>query len=204
VGNKHIIVDWINNYASVKQISVQQSADSLGTYKTILSVADPNAKQNGFADKKAPNERMIYRLFIVLDKGEFLFTRSKRPVFDTSRLTDVAVTGPVKDLATGKPKDSSNRTEPPVVKKPEYVPSVYVYTNREGYVFVNLPDAEQKKYHLKFYDEDGSLLFELKNIKERALTLDKTNFFHAGWFNFELYNEDKMVEKNKVYLSRLF
>jgi hypothetical protein len=47
-------------------------------------------------------------------------------------------------------------------------------------------------------------LFELKNINEPALTLDKTNFLHSGWFKFELYNDEKLVEKNKFYLAKEF
>ena len=40
--------------------------------------------------------------------------------------------------------------------------------------------------------------------KETALTLDKTNFYHAGWFTFELYNDEKLVEKHKFYLAKDF
>ena len=192
-GKNRIIVGWVNNYVLVKQISIQRSFDSLGIYKTILSVTDPNAKQNGFADTKAPNDHMFYRLFVVLDKGEFIFTKPKKPILDTT--TTVSIEEPVK-------KVDSIKAEPP--KPPGFVPSVYVFTNKEGYVFINLPDASQKKYHIKFFEEDGSLLFELKNITEKGLTLDQANFFHGGWFNFELYNDEKLLEKNKFYLSKMF
>lgn len=213
VGNNRIIVDWVNKYQMVKQISIQRSFDSLGIYKTILSVADPNAVQNGYADTKAPNDHMFYRLFIMLDKGMFLFSQAKKPVFDTARahvVTQVTVdpkTGEKKIIAVKdsvKADTTATITQPPVIKKPEYVPSVYVYTNGDGYLFVNLPDAEQKKYRIKFFDADNTLLFELKNIKEPALTLDKANFIHAGWFNFELYNDEKLIERNKFYLAREF
>jgi hypothetical protein len=190
VGKNRIIVGWVNNYELVKQISIQRSFDSLGIYKTILSVTDPNAKQNGFADTKAPNDHMFYRLFVVLDKGQFYFTPPKKPILDTTTYVEI------------KPVE-------PEVKKPEpvnpgFVPSSFVYTNKEGYVFINLPDALQKKYHLKFFEEDGSFLFEIKNIRDKALTLDKANFYHAGWFNFELYNDEKLVEKHKFYLAKMF
>ena len=190
VGKNRIIVGWVNNYDLVKQISIQRSFDSLGIYKTILSVTDPNAKQNGFADTKAPNDHMFYRLFVVLDKGQFYFTPAKKPILDTTTYVEI------------KPVE-------PEVKKPEpvnpgFVPSPFVYTNKEGYVFINLPDAPQKKYSLKFFEEDGSFLFEIKNIKDKGLTLDKANFYHAGWFNFELYNDEKLVEKHKFYLSKMF
>ena len=135
---------------------------------------------------------MFYRLFINLDKGQFLFTTPKKPILDT-----VSANGPVKEIKT--------TTGTPVVPKPQgFVPSFYVYTNKDGYVFINLPDAERKKYHIKFYEDNDDFLFEIKNIKDAALTVDKTNFIHAGWFKFELYNEEKLVEKNKFYLSKEF
>jgi hypothetical protein len=196
-GNNRMIIGWVNTYGLVKQISVQRSFDSLTNFKTILSVTDPNARQNGFADTKAPNDHMFYRLFVVLDKGQFFFTEAKKPVLDTFRLT--------RNSAIDRVKDTMNLGIKPVVpKKPEFIPSFYVYTNKDGYVFVNLPDADKKKYHIKFYEEDDSFLFEIKNIREPALTLDKTNFLHAGWFRFELYNDEKLVEKNKFYLAKEF
>jgi hypothetical protein len=189
VGNKRIIVGWVNNYPLVKQISIQRSFDSLGIYKTILSVTDPTAVQNGFNDTKAANDHMFYRLFIVLDKGVFFFTKPKKPILDTTSIVKVKGTVEVKIQ--------------PVVP-PSFVPSSYVYTNKEGYVYINLPDASQKKYHIKFFEEDGTPLFELKNITDKGLTLDKANFFHGGWFNFELYNDEKLLEKHKFYLSKMF
>ncbi len=210
VGNSRIIIGWVNKYQMVKQISIQRSPDSLGIYKTILSVADPNAVQNGFADTKAPNDHMYYRLFIMLDRGMFFFSEAKKPILDTARfVTQVTV-----DPKTGEKKitvlkdstktDSSAITQEPVIKKPEYIPSIYVYTNGDGYLFVNLPDADKKKYRIKFFEEDNTFLFELKNIKEAGLTIDKSNFLHSGWFYFELYNDDKLIEKNKFYLARDF
>jgi len=191
-GKNRIIIGWVNNYPVTKQISIQRSHDSLKNYKTILSVTDPTAIQNGFADTKAPNDHMYYRLFINLDKGQFFFTEVKKP--DTSKLAENTIVKEIKN----------NDVKQPPIKKADFVPSFYVYTNKDGYVFVNLPDADRKKYHIKFFEENDNLLFELKNIKEPALTLDKANFIHSGWFTFELYNDEKLVEKNKFYLSKEF
>ncbi len=199
VGNNRYIVGWVNTYGLVKQISIQRSHDSLKNFTTILSVPDPNARENGFADTKAPNDHMFYRLFVVLDKGQFFFTNPMKPVLDTMRTISRS-----KNIDLVKDTTSNGGIKPIVPKKPEFVPSFYVYTNRDGYVFLNLPDAERKKYSIKFYEDDGSFLFEIQTIKEPALTLDKTNFLHAGWFRFELYNEELLVEKNKFYLAKEF
>lgn len=199
VGNNRFIVGWVNTYGLVKQISIQRSHDSLKNFTTILSVPDPNARENGFADTKAPNDHMFYRLFVVLDKGQFFFTNPMKPVMDTTRSISRS-----KNITLQKDSTSNGGIKPIVPKKPEFVPSFYVYTNRDGYVFLNLPDAERKKYSIKFYEDDGSFLFEIQTIKEPALTLDKTNFLHAGWFRFELYNGEALVEKNKFYLAKEF
>lgn len=189
-GNNRMIIGWINNFQNVKQISIQRSFDSVKNYKTILSVADPKAVQNGFADAKAPNDHMWYRIFYVLEAGKFYFTAAEQPVIDTTR-------------ATAKEEEIVNIA--PVLKKPEgFVPSFYVYTNKDGYVFINLPDADQKKYSIKFFEANNNFLFELKPVKETALTLDKTNFYRAGWYLFELYNDEKLVERHKFYLSKEF
>jgi len=196
-GANRNIVGWVNTYGLVKQISVQRSFDSLTNFKTILSVADPNSRQNGFADTKAPSDQVFYRLFVVLGQGQFFFTATKKPSVDSFRLT--------RNGLIDKSKDSMNiGIKPGVPRRNDFVPSFYVYTNKDGYLFINLPDAEKKKYHIKFYEEDDSFLFELKNINQSALTLDKTNFLHAGWFKFELYNDEKLVEKNKFYLAKEF
>lgn len=197
------IISWINNYPSIKQISIQRSHDSLTGFKTILSIADPTAKQNGFADKTAPNDHMYYRLFINLDQGKFFFTPSFQAKWDTAsqKITGGGITSVLTKETDGI---KQNQTKPVVPRKPDWIPSIYVYTNKDGYVLVNLPDADRKKYHIKFFEENDTFLFELKNIKHPALTLDKVNFIHSGWFKFELYNEENLVERNKFYLPKDF
>lgn len=194
ISANRIVISWINPFTNMSQISIQRSFDSLKNYKTILSVADPKAIQNGFADSKAPNDSMYYRLFYATEGGSFYFTKPKRAFIDSSNASAVNPSKPVIS-----PTDSAT------LKKIEaFAPSSYVYTQKDGYVFINLPDADREKYQLKFYEEDGSFLFEIKEINQTALTLDKANFFHGGWFRFELYKNDRLVEKHKFYLPKDF
>lgn len=83
VGNNRIVIGWVNTFRTVKQISIQRSFDSTKNFKTILTVADPALPENGYVDTKASNDRMFYRIYIMLEKGAFLFSESKRPVLDT-------------------------------------------------------------------------------------------------------------------------
>jgi len=201
VGNDRIVIGWVNNYSNVKQISIQRSFDSLTGFKTLLSVADPAAQQNGFVDAKATNDHMFYRLYIMLEKGVFLFSEAKQPVLDTANRNRFPTgTGNLTEIDPGGVPNVNNRNIPS-----GFVPSLYVFTHRDGYVKVNLPSAEKpKKYTIKFFEEDDSFLFEIKEAKERSFKIDKTNFYHAGWFKFELYDDGKLMEKHKIYLEKDF
>ena len=65
-----------------------------------------------------------------------------------------------------------------------------------------MPDADKKKYSIKFFEQDGTPVFEIKKITETYLTLDKVNFMHAGLFNFEVYADGLLVEKHKFYIPK--
>ncbi|HMK25064.1 MAG TPA: hypothetical protein VK483_03475 [Chitinophagaceae bacterium] len=222
-GNNRIIIGWVNNYPNIKQIGIQRSFDSLSLYKTILTVPDPTAIQNGFMDVKATNDHMFYRLFILLDKGVYLFSAAKKPVLDTARKIagagkpDTIIVNGKMVIIPARPTiikidnlqwGDSSATPNPNYTKPQttaFTPSLHVFTSRDGYVRINLPDDEKsKKYSIKFFEETGVFLFELKEIKEKDFKIDKTNFYHAGWFRFELYENGKLLEKHKFYLEKDF
>jgi hypothetical protein len=88
----------------------------------------------------------------------------------------------------------------PFVPKEVYRVSPYVFTAKYGNIHVSLPDAPQKHYTVKFFDDTNKLLFELSEIKDPSLILDKTNFQHSGWFRFELYESGQLKEKNKLFI----
>jgi hypothetical protein len=224
-GNNRIIVGWTNTLPNVKQISIQRSFDSLTGFKTILTVLDPTLPQNGFADLNATNDHMFYRLYILLDQGLYQFSKTKKPIKDTLRKIIAAVVpnnngdnntsydsvrrvNPFVALIDGFPGADSVAVPNPVAIKNKptgFRPSLYVYTYRDGNVRISLPDDEKpKKYSIKFFEDSGDFIFELKDIKERNFKLDKANFFHAGWFKFELYEDEKLIEKHKFYLEKDF
>ncbi len=207
VGNNRIVIGWVNTFETVKQISIQRSFDSTKNFKSILTVADPTIPENGYVDTKANTDRMFYRLYIMLDKGVYLFSDAKRPVLDTVVKKDAAVktdlpgiTVPI--IISGNvvigPVNGNNRPKADV-----YVPSKRIFTFKDGYVRIVLPEDTDKKYTIKFFSDD-ELLFELKDVKERNFKIDKTNFYHAGWFRFELYENDELMEKNKFYIPKEF
>ncbi len=82
--------------------------------------------------------------------------------------------------------------------------SNYVYTDKEGYLIINLPEADNKKYELRILEEDNTLVLELKHIKYTYITLDKSNFYHAGWYKFELKEDGKIKDRNKFLIPKDF
>ena len=182
ISNK-VLISWTNPFTSLTTINIQRSYDSLKNFTTIGSVLNVKAKTNGFVDAKEFLPPQYYRLFISFEGGTYIFTKSHRPGKDTL-------------------KTVSEIKEVQQTVKTWFVPSKLVYTGRDNNVIIALPDAEKKKYSIKFFEEDGSPVFELKKITESYLTLDKVNFLHAGLFNFEIYSDGVLLEKHKVYIPK--
>lgn len=177
----HVIISWTNPYVSLTTINIQRSFDSIKNFRTIGTILDVKNRVNGFADKP-PFGKIFYRVFISFEGGSYLFTKSYRPTIDTLK---------------GLP-DLKNLQQSTVL--PWFVPSSRVYTGPDNNVIISLPDAEKKKYTLKFFEENGIPLFEINKITEPYLTLEKVNFSHSGIFNFELFDEGMLIEKDKVYI----
>ena len=182
-----VLVSWINPFESVTTINIQRSYDSLKNFTTIGSVLNVKAKNNGFVDSKEFIPPQYYRVFISFEGGTYMFTQSHRPGIDTIKAVPEVV-------------EIKQPPAPPV--QTWFVPSKTVYTGKENNVIISLPDAEKKKYSIKFFEDDGTFLFEVKKITEGYLTLDKVNFVHSGLFNFEVYADGLLVEKHKFYIPK--
>ena len=85
-----------------------------------------------------------------------------------------------------------------------WIPSTHIFTNGDGYVQIYLADAEQKNYKLRFFDESHKFLFGIQHVAQSQLLLDKTDFMRSGWFYFELYEDNKVKERNKFYIPKDF
>lgn len=85
-----------------------------------------------------------------------------------------------------------------------WIPSTRIFTNSNGYVQIYLSDALQKNYRIRFFDENHKQLFTIQRVPQPQLLLDKTDFMHSGWFYFELYEDNKIKERNKLYLPKDF
>lgn len=181
---KKALVAWKNPYNNITSINIQRSGDSVKNFTTIGSVLNVQATENGFVDTKEflPSDQ-YYRLFISFEGGSYIFTKAKQPVPDTS-LNVHTVENLQSDVKTW------------------FVPSKHVFTGKENNIIISLPDAIKHKYSVKFFEDDGTFLFEVKKIPENYLILDKVNFVHSGLFAFEILDDKTIVERHKVYIPK--
>jgi hypothetical protein len=312
-----VLISWTNPYgAKIKQLSIQRSKDSLRMFKSVVTLPDPTVLQNGYMDQNLPDTNFFYRIYIMFDGGEYLFSPAKRPrtvppapkparnqpnnrnSADKKPATNNPVTGnnpaadqPVPSPDTAQiiaPKDSattgaatrstdlSNSAKPnpkepaktntkEAVKapttRPEPAPekllfvkkgdelvatlnekslkrfrdsiltktkdtlsmisrdtlllrpfqprevftvSKHVFMDKTGLLHIEFPWYAHRNYQVRFFDTDRSPLFVIKDIKDPVLLLDKANFMRAGWYFFEVYEDGKLLEKNKIFVPRDF
>lgn len=244
--NKKAIISWNNPFPSITQLNVQRSYDSLRGFATIFSPENPAIAQNGYTDNTILYGKVYYRIFYVLQGGDYYFTRSKRAGGGEAQASDAVsqrdltaskflnIDSADKRIVSVKMKDAVfkqftayqfklfrdsilRQTKDtlsavndslvlfnPYVQKELWKPSRFIYANNEGYINIALPRVDDRKYTVKFFEENGTLIFEVPRVRESPLILDKSTFIHAGWFNFELYEDDKLKEKNKFYLPKDF
>ncbi|HRO45811.1 hypothetical protein [Agriterribacter sp.] len=101
--------------------------------------------------------------------------------------------------ASGKKRSDGLKAHTVNAVKPEtFTPSGFVFTNADGDITIVLPPGKLSSFTIKFYEQNGNTLFQINTIKEHIFTVDKSNFLHAGWFGFELFEDGMLKEKNKV------
>lgn len=262
-----IIISWTNPYGSkIKQLSIQRSRDSSRLFKTIISIPDPTVLKNGFVDQNLPDTNFYYRVYVMLDGGDYVFSpvRKARSIppppkqeLATRKPELPAKLDPIKQEPVQKPKlvepekpklpvpqpekylvikkgdeilgelnerflqkfrDSvSMRTKDtilltsrdtllikPFQPKDAFSVSKYIFIDKAGLVHIELPWYARRKYIVKFFEEDRSPLFEIKEVRDAVLLLDKANFMQAGWYLFEIYEDGKLLEKNKLFVGKDF
>lgn len=221
-------ISWNNPYRNAVQLAVQRSADSLQNFRTILSAKNPELEENGFTDHTAPHSgNVFYRVFVTLEGGGFFFTPVAKPQAAAATLPKAlpqAANVPQKESSETKKKVSTIKKAalsipkpttaaikkdsilPPKIVVPESPflnkkPSRYVYTDARGLLVIALPKATVNRYKLVIYESDGSVLFTIEQIREPELIVEKVNFLHTGWFNFELFENGLLLEQNRFYIQ---
>ena len=222
--NGMVIIGWLNPYPELTQMVIQRSYDSSNGFKSIMSMPDPSSRSNGYVDKALNASKQYYRLFYVQPGGRYFFTASAKPKKEILQLpkekpnsTNPAESGAdgLEELLSDKQHNSINNiiikrdkltgapspnTLDGVLPENIFTPSALIFSNKEGNLVIALPNTQQKKYLLTVFKEDGSLVFSMKDIKHPQLLIDRSNFFHSGWFRYDLFEGDKLKEKNKFFI----
>lgn len=73
--------------------------------------------------------------------------------------------------------------------------SGYVHRNANGDLVITVPHNTAGRYKIRFFGEHGMLLFEIRQIRDPLLIVEKYNFEHAGQFVYELYRDAVLIER---------
>jgi hypothetical protein len=110
---------------------------------------------------------------------------------------------------------AKNVKNKPAVKKPSIsgvsediisqsitFPSKRIFTDKDNNVIARLFNVKENKYVIRFLTENYKLLFEIKTPPDDYFVIEKVNFIRAGWYQFEIYINDFLLEENKFHISK--
>ena len=191
-------ISWNNPHKNCIQLAVQRSTDSLINFKTILSAQSPQLEENGFIDNKAPEEgRLYYRIFYTLKGGAFYFTKTLSPIEEKDKKAYKKMTAEKK--IKKKTNNKNKKTEAPN----KTLKSSFLRIDNKGNLLLLTPKASQLKYSIIFYSIEKNKLFSIDLIPETALLIEKGNFLKEGWFEYELIEAGKSIERKKFFIQKL-
>ena len=110
---------------------------------------------------------------------------------------------PAKTAKTGKTAKKPDPTEvsEDIISQVITYPSKRIFTDKDNNVVAKIFNVKANKYVIRFLTEDYKLLFEIKNPPEDYFILEKVNFTRGGWYQFEIYKNEYLLEENKFYIS---
>ena len=82
----------------------------------------------------------------------------------------------------------------------ERILSKYVRKERNNDLAIVVPNS-RGRYKIRFFDHQDQFLFEIRQIRDSLLIVEKVNFRHAGRFQYELYRDNALVERNTFIIK---
>jgi hypothetical protein len=82
----------------------------------------------------------------------------------------------------------------------ERIASDYVRREKNSSLRIIVPFSTGR-YKIRFFDQQYKLLFEIGYIRDSLLIVEKVNFLHAGLFQYELFKDNLLVEKNSFIIK---
>jgi len=118
---------------------------------------------------------------------------------ETARAAKLKKKAGNKKLTEKKPAEKEVSEE--IISQVITYPSKRIFTDRDNNVVTKLFNVKANKYVIRFLTEDYKLLFEIKNPPDDYFVIEKMNFTRAGWYQFEIYKNEFLLEENKFYIS---
>jgi hypothetical protein len=173
-----VLISWYNTHQNCVKLNVQRSSDNK-KFETIVSAKKPGLYENSYTDTKLTKDKNAYYRIQYTIKGGLIYFSNTHSIQEKK----------------------INKNTASTINNSNWKASPFVFTNINGYIQILINNPSEYVYSVKFKDEKGNDLFQIKKIETADLILDKTNFIHSGWFQFELYKDDVLLEKNKVFLK---
>jgi hypothetical protein len=82
----------------------------------------------------------------------------------------------------------------------ERIASKYVRREKNSSLRIVVPFS-RARYKIRFFDQQKEFLFEIGHIRDSLLIVEKVNFRHAGLFQYELFKDNMLVEKNSFIIK---
>lgn len=98
-------------------------------------------------------------------------------------------------------KPSITEVSEDVISQVITYPSKRIFTDKDNNVIARLFNVKGNKYVIRFLTEDYKLIFEIKNPPDDYFVIEKVNFARAGWYQFEIYKNEYLLEENKFHIS---
>ena len=73
---------------------------------------------------------------------------------------------------------------------------------KNGDIVITIPAGASGRYKIRFFNEDNALMFEVREIRDPLLIVEKYNFGHAGLFQYELYRDNSLIERSSFRIIR--
>lgn len=96
------------------------------------------------------------------------------------------------------PKNTLYRKQDPAMT---YTYSGIVRHEKNGDIVITVPAQAFGRCKIRFLDEKEELLFEIRQIRDSLLIVEKYNFGHAGLFRYELYLDNCLAEKSSFRID---
>ncbi len=187
-------ISWNNPHKNCIQLSVQRSTDSLNNFRTILSAQSPQLEENGFIDKNAPEDvQLYYRIFYTLKGGAYFFSKTVSPI-------DKKDNTALKKMPS-KPSNKKNKAHKKSEESSKILKSSFLRMDKKGNLLLLIPKADQFNYSITFYSTEKNKLLSIDPIPEKELLIEKGNFLKEGWFEYELKEAGKIVERKRFYIQ---